>query len=173
MLTGNDANDINRRTHDASASGVNQNAGGGMPHFSYGGDYYGVRKDANGIVKSGDLAPAASCVSYCYYVSGSVSRGRQPFFFDVQKGSPNYTIRATYPILNASGTMNYDYFLWQMMVPNPAWDNTIAYTQNGSEQTIPVNETLSGSFDAVSITWNRESPNAELIVYAVAVTKLQ
>ncbi len=105
--------------------------------------------------------------------TGTLQR-RTPFYVDITKGSPNYTLRPWFASVNSlPDSANRDWSLAQFLTgfetatPTPdgiamtSWDINSSTTLACSE--------VAGNFDTVSVWWNRSFP---LEVYALAVAKL-
>jgi hypothetical protein len=135
-----------------------------------------------GMVESNGVRIFSSTVintgtTYFNIVSEANNKGRFPYYVTITRGDPDYSIRISFA--NAAtpgvttGRVTEQNFLSQMMVTNPSFDSADTPTiSNPSALTIPVSE-ASGSFDSINIAWNREDPNPELLVHAVAFALLE
>ena len=145
--------------------------------------YYGIsamvapaiRKDTNGLYIGGDLIQTATLTWGIVFSSASVERGKLCIFLDITKGTPNYTLQPFYHYTTAGtndGRMTIDEFLAAAQASPPAFPSRESGNQAGVAQSIPVDEVASGSFNAVNISWNREHPSANMIIFGVVVVKL-
>lgn len=89
---------------------------------------------------------------------------RNVWLVDITKGSPNYTFNMM-AITVAPSDFTSAYFLTQMNLSVPAFTNN----GFGGDQTVAVDESVDGTFDAVQIYWNRADFLMEICDLAVAV----
>jgi len=101
--------------------------------------------------------------------------GPTALYVRITKGTPNYTAGVYYcSDLSGGPTISnclYESFLREMQSGDPAFSARDSSSLQASETTtnIAVDETASGSFDHINVAWNRERPDIELLVYAIAV----
>jgi len=133
-----------------------------------------------GMVESGASRVFSSVINNARYfniASEANNKGRFPYYITITRGNPNYSVRASCADTTSPGTttgrVSESEFLKEMMSTNPSFAAADVTTWNNySNQTVPVSE-ASGSFDSINIVWNRETPNCELLVHAVAFALLQ
>lgn len=96
------------------------------------------------------------------YMLDCTTAHRAMLFLDITKGSPNFTLRAFFK--NASGSdVDVTSFLTQMELATPSFDGHTFPVG----QTIAVDETTNGFFNAVNIAWDRTTPAIEISDVAV------
>ena len=118
-----------------------------------------------------------SATAYFNIISEANNKGRFPYYVTITRGDPNYSVRVSYANTSAPGTttgrVTEEKFLQEMMSTTPTFVTADVPTMSQpSALTVPVSE-ASGSFDCINIAWNREHPNPELLIHAVAFALLE
>lgn len=94
----------------------------------------------------------------------TVNNYRSVTFFQVDKGSPNYTFFLFYR--NAAGAA--DYTVADLAAVMEAGAPALANHTGTSGQTLAVDEGVDGVFDAVQFYWNLTTSNAEIDAFMVS-----
>lgn len=140
--------------------------------------YYSTYQNLYAAVGSSGSYIYSSIINSGQYLrisTNEADKGCVPFFVDITKGDPNYTVKAFYNnnVANNTGYVTEEQLLREMQATTPSYNNTteasIVATAEGS---VPVSE-ASGSFDHAFVMWGREAPNPSLVVSAIAVARLE
>ena len=106
------------------------------------------------------------------YVSASLDKGIYPMFMDFTRpsGSTNYDMTMTvYYASGVSATNGLEtdasFLSYMQQTGLPSMLSAVP----SQTKTLLISESLSGSFNAINIAWNREAPDSAFLIYAVAV----
>jgi len=107
-----------------------------------------------------------------YFMTPDAGKGRMVYYLDMAKtGSGfNMTFYAPNSPFNSNfGKITDEIFLREMQSLTPTFAAAEQTNATTTAAVVPISEVLSGSFDAVNIAWDREAPNPDILVYAIAV----
>lgn len=95
---------------------------------------------------------------------------RMPFFVDITKGSPNYTMNVWYPAhLGTAIDYSEDEFQTMLQEQSNPQRNGADIMSHGTDQTIAVDEAGNGALNALSVWWNQIGPTLEVCDLGFAI----
>lgn len=140
------------------------------------GGKYQIGLGSSGVVVAKKVATTittgAGSLSATTGVSAAAGQARSCFWFEIAKGSPNFTLAITYPTSAAGAVTDMsesELFLGCETSPAsiPALGGNFAGYQTRSAVSFAVDESTDGEFNGVYIDWNRTTWSVEVSDVAV------
>jgi len=107
-----------------------------------------------------------SIIASNFSTQDCTTAARSMLCLDITKGSPNFTFQAFYNQTLPTADVPLATYISQLTLTTPAFSNH----GFGTAQTLAIDETTNGFFNAVNVAWDRSSPAIELS--DIAVVKL-